>query len=133
MRLTALCALVLPLLAACGGDAAPEPTGPRYLNLGIERWAELITSNDLEVQQEEMNRLGLGRPDVIPVLTALLDHETPDVVLNAFFCLEANLKKVQRLKRDVSPWVPLIDMAVASAHPRVAELAPELKTTYVGD
>ena len=40
---------------------------------------------------------------------------------------------MKRNEQDVTPWVPIVDRAVASPHPRVAELAPELKTTFLGD
>ena len=134
---TMLLALVFLTLAcalgACGGDGTPEPTGPMYLHIGPERWAELITSKDLSTKQLEMNRLGLGRTDAIPVLMALLDHENPDAVLAAFFSLEASLIGVERKKGDMTPWLPAIEKAVASTHPRVAELAPAMAEKYAGD
>lgn len=133
MRSTALLILLSLLLPACGDDAAPESAGPSYLNIGPERWAELITSDDIETQQREMNYLGRGRTDSIPVVAVLLDHPDPKVAIAAYSCLEASLTKVKRNGHDVTPWIPLIDQAVASPHPRVAELAPELRKTYVGE
>jgi hypothetical protein len=133
MRSTTILLLVPLLFAGCGGDSAPEDTGPMYLNIGPERWAELITSDNLDTRQTEANRLGRGRTDSIPVVMALLDHENPKVVVTTFFCLEASLKKVKRNGHDVTPWIPVIDKALASENPRVAELAPELKATYVGE
>lgn len=131
MRSTTLLLLVPLLLTACGGDAVPEDTSPRYLNIGPERWAELITSDNLDTREDEANRLGRGRTDSIPVVMAL--HENPKVVVTTFFCLEASLKKVKRDGHDITPWIPAIDKALASDNPRVAELAPQMKATFVGE
>ena len=117
---------ILLLTAACGGNDVPAPSGPIYLGAGPELWAENITSRDITKKETELNRLSLGRPDAIPVLLILLDHESPEVVLAAYFALSANMTKVERAKADPKPWLPLIEKAAKSTHPRVAELAPAL-------
>ena len=112
---------LIPLFLVFGACAEepPPPTGPIYLGATPEVWAKNITSTDLREQEVELNRLALGRTDVIPVLIELLAHEDKRVIEGAYRALDANLNRVD----DVAPWIPALKAATKAADPEIRGMA----------
>jgi hypothetical protein len=130
--MTALLLFLLLITAACGGsdDPPPDPSNPTYLSNDAAGWAENITVKDLRRRENELNRLALGRTEVIPILLALLDHEDAEVVFGAFSALEGNLAKVERADGDVTPWLPVLEKAAASPDESLSRSATSLLAKY---
>jgi len=126
MRKTALLLPFLLLLTACGGNEAPAPSGPSYLSNDVEGWAKNITQPELRRRETELNRLALGRIEVIPILMALLDHEDMEVVFGAFSALEGNLAKVERANADPAPWIPVLEKAATNPDESISRTARAL-------